>query len=147
VRQAIVHAINNEGIFEKIMKGTATVAAQQSPSGYMGHEEDLKPRFDLEKAKALMKEAGLENGFECTMIAPNNRHVNDEKIKEKSRRRSIYPPAAFSMRDAIMPGTFAVVRLLFLNKWETITRSPAFSRFSNFICFPLDIWRSLLWPR
>ena len=29
-----------------------------------------------------MKEAGLENGFECTMIAPNNRYVNDEKIAE-----------------------------------------------------------------
>ncbi|MFO8089928.1 MAG: ABC transporter substrate-binding protein [Desulfatiglandaceae bacterium] len=82
VRQAIVHAINNEGIVEKIMKGTATVAAQQSPAGYMGHKENLKPRFDLEKAKALMKEAGLENGFECTMIAPNNRYVNDEKIAE-----------------------------------------------------------------
>jgi peptide/nickel transport system substrate-binding protein len=82
VRQAIVHAINNEGIVDKIMKGTATVAAQQSPAGYMGHKESLKPRFDLEKAKALMKEAGLENGFECTMIAPNNRYVNDEKIAE-----------------------------------------------------------------
>jgi len=29
-----------------------------------------------------MKAAGLENGFECTMIAPNNRYVNDEKIAE-----------------------------------------------------------------
>jgi peptide/nickel transport system substrate-binding protein len=82
VRMAIVHAINNEGIAEKIMKGEATAAAQQSPKGYVGHNPDLKPRFDLEKAKALMKEAGLEKGFECTMIAPNNRYVNDEKIAE-----------------------------------------------------------------
>jgi peptide/nickel transport system substrate-binding protein len=29
-----------------------------------------------------MKEAGYPNGFECTMIAPNNRYVNDEKIAE-----------------------------------------------------------------
>ena len=29
-----------------------------------------------------MKEAGYEKGFECTMIAPNNRYVNDEKIAE-----------------------------------------------------------------
>jgi len=42
----------------------------------------LTPRFDLNKAKALMKEAGLEKGFECTMISPNNRYVNDEKIAE-----------------------------------------------------------------
>ena len=82
VRQAIVNAINNVGIARKIMKGTATPAGQQSPKGYLGHLPSLKPRYDLKKAKALMKEAGLENGFECTMIAPNNRYVNDEKIAE-----------------------------------------------------------------
>jgi len=82
VRQAIVHAINNVGIVEKIMKGTATPAAQQSPKGYVGYKESLVPRYDLAKANALMKEAGLEKGFECTMIAPNNRYVNDEKIAE-----------------------------------------------------------------
>jgi len=82
VRQAIVNAINNVGIAKKIMKGTATPAGQQSPKGYVGHDPDLVPRYDLEKAKALMKEAGLEKGFGCTMIAPNNRYVNDEKIAE-----------------------------------------------------------------
>ena len=82
VRQAIVHAINNVGIVEKIMKGTATPAAQQSPKGYMGHNPNLKPRYDLAKAKALMKKAGYAKGFECTLIAPNNRYVNDEKIAE-----------------------------------------------------------------
>ena len=82
VRQAIVYAVNNAGIVKKIMKGTATVAAQQGPEGYAGYKASLKPRYDLKKAKALMKEAGLENGFECTMIAPNNRYVNDEKIAE-----------------------------------------------------------------
>jgi len=82
VRQAIVYAINNEGIVEKIMKGTATVAGQQSPPGYAGHNPALNPRYDLNKAKALMKEAGYADGFSCTMIAPNNRYVNDEKIAE-----------------------------------------------------------------
>ena len=37
VRQAIVHAINNDGIVKKIMKGTATPAGQQSPKGYAGY--------------------------------------------------------------------------------------------------------------
>jgi peptide/nickel transport system substrate-binding protein len=82
VRQAIVHAVNNHGISKKIMKGTATPAGQMSPKGYLGHKENLVPRFDLKKAKALMKEAGYENGFEASMIAPNNRYVNDEKIAE-----------------------------------------------------------------
>ena len=55
VRQAIAYAINQEGIAEKIMKGFATPGAQFSPKGYLGHNESLKPRFDVEKAKELMK--------------------------------------------------------------------------------------------
>ncbi|MCF6246111.1 MAG: ABC transporter substrate-binding protein [Desulfobacula sp.] len=84
VRNAVVYAINNAGIVKKIMKGTVEVAAQQSPPGYAGYKETLKPRYDLKKAKALMKAAGYEKGFEITMMAPNNRYVNDAKIAEAS---------------------------------------------------------------
>ena len=82
VRQAIVYAVNNDGIVKKIMKGTATPAGQQSPKGYAGHNPACVPRYDLKKARELMKAAGFADGFECTMIAPNNRYVNDEKIAE-----------------------------------------------------------------
>ncbi len=82
VRQAIVHAVNNEGIVKKIMRGFATTAGQNSPEGYAGHDSALVPRYDLKKAKELMKEAGYEKGFTVTMIAPNNRYVNDEKIAQ-----------------------------------------------------------------
>jgi peptide/nickel transport system substrate-binding protein len=82
VRMAFDLAVNNEGIVQKIMKTRATAAAQNSPDGYVGYNPDLKPRYDLEKAKALMKEAGYEKGFTVSMIAPNNRYVNDEKIAE-----------------------------------------------------------------
>ncbi len=82
VRQAIVYAINNRGIVKKIMKGVATTAAQQGPRGFDGFNAECVPRYDVAHAKKLMAEAGYENGFECTMIAPNNRYVNDEKIAE-----------------------------------------------------------------
>ncbi|CAH0542056.1 ABC transporter substrate-binding protein [Vibrio marisflavi] len=82
VRQAIVYAINNEGIVKKIMKGFATTAGQQGPKGYAGYDPNLVPRYDLKKAKQLMKEAGYEKGFNLTMIAPNNRYVNDAKIAQ-----------------------------------------------------------------
>lgn len=82
VRQAIVHAINNQGIVDKIMKGFATAAGQQGPAGYSGYDANLVPRFDLKKAKELMKEAGYEKGLTLTMIAPNNRYVNDAKVAQ-----------------------------------------------------------------
>jgi len=82
VREAIVYATNNDGIVQKILKGRATTAEQQSPKGYLGYVPELTPRYDLEKAKQLMKEAGYEKGFEVTMIAPNNRYVKDEAIAQ-----------------------------------------------------------------
>lgn len=82
VRLAIAYAINQEGIVKKIMKGFATPGAQFSPKGYLGHNPALTPRYDLKKAKQLMKEAGYENGFNITMMAPNNRYVNDAKIAQ-----------------------------------------------------------------
>ena len=82
VRQAIVHAINNEGIVKKIMKGFATTAGQQSPAGYAGYDASLVPRYDLKKAKQLMKEAGYADGFKLSMMAPNNRYVNDAQIAQ-----------------------------------------------------------------
>ena len=82
VRMAIVHAVNNEAIVQKIMKGFGTTAAQMSPTGYLGHNPNLKPRYDLVLAKKLMKDAGYENGFSVTMMAPNNRYVNDDKIAQ-----------------------------------------------------------------
>ncbi|MEM9146342.1 MAG: ABC transporter substrate-binding protein [Pseudomonadota bacterium] len=84
VRQAIVHAINNDGIVQKIMKGFGTVAAQKSPAGYLGYNEALTPRYDLAKAQALMADAGLADGLTVSMMCPNNRYVNDFKICEAS---------------------------------------------------------------
>ncbi|WP_447556086.1 ABC transporter substrate-binding protein [Vreelandella sp. EE22] len=82
VRQAIDLAINQEGIADRLMRGFATPAAQFSPEGYPGHNPDLTPRYDLERAQELMAEAGYEDGFSVDMIAPNNRYVNDAQIAQ-----------------------------------------------------------------
>lgn len=82
VRLAMVYAVNNAGIVKKIMRGFGTAAAQLSPKGYAGHVASLKPRYDVNKARQLMKDAGYSDGFSVTMMAPNNRYVNDAKIAE-----------------------------------------------------------------
>jgi peptide/nickel transport system substrate-binding protein len=80
VRQAIVHATDNRAIVQAVMRGAATAAGPQSPKGYVGYAEGLKPRFNLKRAQKMMQKAGYPDGFECSMIAPNNRYINDEKI-------------------------------------------------------------------
>jgi peptide/nickel transport system substrate-binding protein len=82
VRLAMNYAINREGIAEKILRGFATAAGELSPPSYAGYDPALVPRYDLAKAKELMKEAGYESGFSVTMMAPNNRYVEDARIAE-----------------------------------------------------------------
>ncbi len=80
VRMAIVHAIDNDAIASKLMGGFATPAAQFSPPGYLGHNARLEPRYDLALARRLLQEAGYENGFSVTMMAPTDRYGNDAEI-------------------------------------------------------------------
>lgn len=82
VRKAINLAINQSLIVEKILKGYATPAGQLSADRFLGHINDLQPEYDLTKALALMKEAGYEKGFRISMMAPNNRYMNDEKVAQ-----------------------------------------------------------------
>ncbi len=82
VRLAINYAINRDGIVKKIMRGFGSPAGQLSPEGFDGYDPELKPRYDLAKAKALMEEAGYADGFSVTMVAPNNRYVGDYRIAQ-----------------------------------------------------------------
>ena len=80
VREAIICATDNEAIVRTIMRGFTKAATQQIPEGMNGYDPTLKPRYDLARAKQLLKEAGYDKGLQLNMISPNNRYVNDEKI-------------------------------------------------------------------
>ena len=82
VRKAFFYAIDIEAIKEKVMRGASRPAALMVAPQINGWSEtlDVRPPADLNKAKALMKEAGYADGFELTMDCPNDRYVNDERI-------------------------------------------------------------------
>jgi peptide/nickel transport system substrate-binding protein len=80
VRRAVNLAVDNQAIVAGVLQGRATPAAQCSPPGFAGHVADLLPRFDLELARELMRQAGLEKGFDCTMIATGGSYVNGEDV-------------------------------------------------------------------
>ncbi len=83
VRQALMHAINREGIIKFLMKGDAAPAEQIVPEGFFGYDPTIKlPAHDLAKAKALLAEAGYPDGFKLTVHCPNNRYINDAKLCE-----------------------------------------------------------------
>lgn len=84
VRQAISHAINMEGIVNSVYEGLGKVATNPIPPTMWSYNKNLKGyEYNPEKAKELLKEAGLENGFETNIWAmpvarpynPNGRKV------------------------------------------------------------------------
>lgn len=67
VRSAIRWAIDYKGLIDNIMGGAATPINTFIPAGFAGYTDKIIYHTDLDKAKALMKEAGYENGFEIEM--------------------------------------------------------------------------------
>ena len=77
VRQAIKFAIDYEGIINGLLSGTALHIPTIIPLGLLGTDPALAPKRDLEKAKALLKEAGLEGGFTINMVYPGERKMSN----------------------------------------------------------------------
>lgn len=70
VREALVYATNIPAIIDAVYQGTGKQTAAIVPPSLWSHHEGLKPRpYDPEKAKALLAEAGLPNGFKTTLWA------------------------------------------------------------------------------
>ena len=73
VRQAINHALNSELIINKLLKNKAYRATSFLPISSPAFDPDLPPyAYDVEKAKALMAEAGYKDGFDLEVLGTNS---------------------------------------------------------------------------
>jgi len=68
VRKAIEYAIDKQLIVDKVLSGVGAPASTPVAPKLFGYNDKLATnKFDLEKAKALLKEAGYPNGFEMNL--------------------------------------------------------------------------------
>jgi peptide/nickel transport system substrate-binding protein/oligopeptide transport system substrate-binding protein len=71
VRQAVNMAVNKERI-TRILNGRATPANQPLPPAMPGYDKSFTGyAYDVEKAKALLAEAGFADGFETVLYSTN----------------------------------------------------------------------------
>jgi peptide/nickel transport system substrate-binding protein len=77
VRQALKWLIPYREIADTIVKGSAVVHQSFLPSGFLGALDEEPYKLDLDKAKDLLKRAGLENGFKVTIDTRNTSPVID----------------------------------------------------------------------
>ncbi|WP_153731700.1 ABC transporter substrate-binding protein [Sporosarcina obsidiansis] len=70
VRQALNYAIDKQTIIDSFFEGRAEIANNPMPPSISGYNEAIEAYpYDPEKAKELLKQAGLENGFEMELWA------------------------------------------------------------------------------
>ncbi|MEO3988614.1 ABC transporter substrate-binding protein [Pseudocitrobacter cyperus] len=84
VRQALNYATDKQAIIKAVFLDSGTVAKSPIPPNMLGFDKGLKDySYDPEKAKALLKQAGLEKGFTATLWSmpvqrpynPNSRRI------------------------------------------------------------------------
>jgi len=69
VRQAFEYAINKEGIVNTLGHGYWEEAYQFQMPGMTGYLDDIVPRkYDPDKARQLLEEAGYPDGFKTTIV-------------------------------------------------------------------------------
>ncbi|TFE02050.1 ABC transporter substrate-binding protein [Jeotgalibacillus salarius] len=70
VRQAMNHAIDRQAIVDAFFEGRAEVAKNPMPPVIPGYNDEVEGyEYDPEKAKALLEEAGLGDGFDMELWA------------------------------------------------------------------------------
>jgi peptide/nickel transport system substrate-binding protein len=82
VRQALYTGIDIETIKRTLMRGLSIPTGELITPQVYGYfkEANKRPAYDVNKAKALLKEAGYPDGFEVTLDCPNDRYINDALI-------------------------------------------------------------------
>ncbi len=70
VREALRTAVDYDGIINGLLSGNGKKVQTLVPAGLLGYNPDAPFQQDVDKAKALLKEAGQENGFSLEMLVP-----------------------------------------------------------------------------
>lgn len=77
VRRAMVHAIDREAINDAVFAGTCEAIVQPYSSGLWSHVDGLEEsdagKYDPERARELLADAGYPDGFDFTLLAGSSK--------------------------------------------------------------------------
>ena len=83
VRKALSLSVNRDVLVKRVMEGSGIPASQLLSSEFPGASKSLKPDpYDPAKAKALLKEAGWDEGFRIVLHATADRYPNDASVAQ-----------------------------------------------------------------
>ena len=83
VRQALNYAVDKDAIINNVLMGLGKPVVSPMPDSFFGWCDVGSPyTYDPEKAKALLKEAGVPEGYEVKFMAPTGRYPQDFQVGE-----------------------------------------------------------------
>ncbi|OLC13951.1 MAG: hypothetical protein AUH29_11270 [Candidatus Rokubacteria bacterium 13_1_40CM_69_27] len=83
VRQAIIAAVNPDAIINTVLEGQAIRTATPLTSKHFGFDRTLQPvKFEPDRAKKLLADAGFPGGIELTLNSPDGRYLKDKEVSE-----------------------------------------------------------------
>jgi peptide/nickel transport system substrate-binding protein len=108
IREAIASAIDYDGIIDLTVDGKANRMSVPIPNGFPGGGAGEPIKYDVEKAKALMKEAGAEDGFTLNATYPNvNQYGVDYSLMMQKVQQDL---AEINIQLDLQPVEFSVWR-------------------------------------
>lgn len=132
VRQAMAHAVDVQTIIDSLLGGNATPAIGLVAESNLGFEKADMVKYDPEKTKQLLSEAGYPDGFQMDMACPDAAfpHINEvcQAVREYFNQVGITGELNFMEANAFWDQQ-AEKQLppLFIDSWSS-EMSDAFER-------------------
>lgn len=112
VRHALAYAINKQALIDSFLFGFAKVSDSPLTPGVWARKTEPVFKYDPQKAKQLLAEAGYPNGFTTSLMVPVGQIPAMRQVAE----------AVAEMLKAV--GITANLRLIEHTAWQSMTRRP-----------------------
>ena len=126
VREAISYAIDQKPIIDTVFLGAGEAANSIIGPNVWGYYDVEKYTQDIEKAKALLTEAGYPDGFKAKIWVNDNPVRRDTAVILQDQLKQIGIDLAIETVEwgAFLDGTARGDHEMFLLGWGTVTRDP-----------------------
>ncbi|MEW6368029.1 MAG: ABC transporter substrate-binding protein [Acidobacteriota bacterium] len=119
VRQAFLYALNTDELIESVFNGRAYKSTQLVTPSIFGFNPAIqRPSPDLQKARALLAEAGYPGGFSATLDLPPVRRALAENLRTQYARVGIRLNLNVVPRDDFYPKIDGLNTSLFILGWS-----------------------------
>ena len=131
VREAISYAIDQKPIIDTVFLGAGEPANSIIGPNVWGYYDVEKYTQDIEKAKALLAEAGFPDGFKAKIWVNDNPVRRDTAVILQDQLKQIGIDLAIETVEwgAFLDGTARGDHEMFLLGWGTVTRDPDYGMY------------------